>query len=74
MNAPHDQQDGKKAQKPSFLALMLTTFAAAFGVQSDKNRERDFNQSSILPFILSGVIFTVLFVLALLWLVNTVVN
>lgn len=48
--------------KPSFLQVMMSVFAAAFGVQSEKNRERDFSQSSPMPYIVGGLIFTVLFV------------
>ncbi len=48
--------------------------AAAFGVQSKRNLEQDFQQSSPLPFIAAGVIFTVLFVFSLIFIVNIVLN
>ncbi|WNO11710.1 DUF2970 domain-containing protein [Teredinibacter sp. KSP-S5-2] len=47
--------------------------AAAIGVQSNKNRELDFQQSSIIPYIISGIIFTSLFLLALFTIVSFVV-
>ncbi len=63
-----------KPRKPSMGSLILSTFAAAFGVQTDKNRERDFQQSSIVPYIVSGIIFTVLFMLTLIFIVSRVVG
>ena len=57
---------------PRFFAIVLSTLAAAIGVQSSKNRERDFAQGSPLPFIVAGVIFTVLFILAVVTVVSLV--
>lgn len=62
------------ASKPSFAALVLSTLAAAFGVQSNKNRERDFQHSSIVPFVVAGVLFTALFVLTLVLIVSWVLG
>ena len=73
-NESPQTREAPKTQKLSTVSLILTTMAAAIGVQSDKNRERDFNQSSIWPYITAGVLFTVIFVLALLVLVNQVVE
>ena len=57
---------------PSFLQVMLSVFAAAFGVQKDENYERDFASSSPLPFIVGGILFTVLFVLTIVGVVMLV--
>ncbi|MDQ2075484.1 DUF2970 domain-containing protein [Marinimicrobium sp. ABcell2] len=65
------QQDDQH-QKPNFLHIVLSTVAAAFGVQSNKNRERDFKGGSIYTYIAAGVIFTTLFVLAVILVVRTV--
>ena len=64
--------DSAKNTKPGIVALMLTTLAAAFGVQSQRNHERDFQQSSIVPYILAGVIFTLVFILTLIAVVRWV--
>lgn len=61
-----------ESQKPGFWAVLLSTFAAAFGVQSQKNQERDFKHGSIWTFIAAGVIFTALFVLAVYGVVQSV--
>ncbi|HEY7884427.1 MAG TPA: DUF2970 domain-containing protein [Cellvibrionaceae bacterium] len=59
-----------KPQKPGVLQIAFSTVAAAFGVQSSKNRERDFAGGNILSFIIAGVLFTAVFVGGLILLVN----
>ncbi|MFV8783655.1 DUF2970 domain-containing protein [Microbulbifer sp. SA54] len=63
-----------KKQKPSFGQVVLSTLAAAIGVQSDKNRERDFKSGSIKTYIAAGLLFTALFVLTLVIVVKTVLS
>ncbi|WP_236559689.1 DUF2970 domain-containing protein [Colwellia sp. 20A7] len=46
--------------------------AAFFGVQSNKNRENDFSQGKLSHFIIVGVISVVIFIAALLVIVNLV--
>lgn len=71
----NDQQSDQGAQKrPSFGQLVLSTLAAAIGVQSNKNRERDFSGGSIKVYIAAGIIFTTLFVLTLVLVVKTVLG
>jgi len=60
--------------KPGFFQIALSVIAAAFGVQSDANRQRDFSQASPLAFIIGGILFTVLFVLTLVGIVMLVVH
>lgn len=59
-------------EKLSFAQTFLSVFAAAFGVQNSKNRERDFTRGDPLAFIAAGLIFTVLFVLTIVGVVNLV--
>ena len=51
-----------------------SVFAAALGVQSSKNRERDFKQGRAGTFIAAGVIFTLLFIGTVLTIVNLVLD
>lgn len=74
MTESKQQKGEKEPAKPSILALMLSVFAAAFGVQTDKNRERDFQQTSIVPFIIAGIVFTVLFMGGLIVLVSFILK
>ena len=62
----------KEDKKPGFWAVTMSVLAAALGVQTEENRQRDFEQSSPLPYIIGGLIFTVLFVLTLVGVVMLV--
>lgn len=68
-NTPHSNEELKS---PSFLQIILSTFAAAFGVQTNANRERDFKGGNIYTYIAAGVIFTVIFVAIVAILVKTI--
>ena len=61
-------------QKHGFFQLILSLLAGAVGVQSNKNRERDFQEGDIRKFVLGGVIFTVLFILILIAIVNLAIR
>ncbi|MBY6187819.1 DUF2970 domain-containing protein [Marinobacter hydrocarbonoclasticus] len=56
------------------MRIVLSVLAAFFGVQSEANRQRDFTSHSPLPYILTGIIGVVLFVLTLIWIVNRVLS
>jgi hypothetical protein len=47
--------------------------AAAIGIQNQAVRERDFNAKSPLPFIIAGILFTVLFVSTLIAVVSWII-
>jgi hypothetical protein len=66
-------KQSEKPSKPSLFDIVKSVAAAAFGVQSSKNRERDFHQRSIVPYVVVGVIFVALFVIGLLTLVSQIV-
>ncbi len=52
--------------------VVLSVLAAMFGVQSSRNRERDFSRGRPAAYIIVGIIMTLLFILAL-WLVVSIV-
>ena len=56
------------------LQVVGSVLAAAFGVQSSKNRERDFRQGSFGTFIAAGIIFTLVFIGAIYLVVSTVLS
>lgn len=56
----------------TFREMLSSVLAAALGVQSGKNRARDFSHGKPSHFIILGVGFTVLFVLVILGLVKLV--
>lgn len=63
-------QDGKV----SFLQTMGSVVAASFGVQSKKNKQRDFQNGSFGRFVIGALIFTVAFVAVLVFVVNMVLS
>lgn len=66
---PEQQAQDKKL---SFWQTMGSVIAASFGVQSKKNKERDFEKGSIPGFIAAALIFTVVFVVTLVVVVRLV--
>lgn len=57
---------------PSLLEVICSVLASMFGVQKNKNRERDFAAGKPWVFIVVGVIFTFLFVMGLIVVVKMV--
>ncbi|MDR0207538.1 MAG: DUF2970 domain-containing protein [Pseudomonas putida] len=55
---------------PTFWQMLQSILAAAFGVQSGKNRARDFTHGKASHFIALGTLFTLVFILALIGLVQ----
>lgn len=56
------------------LQVVGSVFAAGLGVQSSKNRERDFKQGRIGVFIAAGVLFTLLFIGIVVLVVQAVIT
>lgn len=74
MKDNNDPSNRDVPRKPSVARLLLSTIAAAFGVQSETNRQYDFQQKSIMPFILAGVVFTVAFLFSLILIVSLIID
>ena len=81
MSEPRDTQDsngaktnheGSGRKQLTFWQIVTSVLAAAIGVQSDKNRQRDFTSGNPVVFIVGGLTFTVLFVVALISIVMLV--
>lgn len=58
--------------KPSMIDVIKSVLSAAVGVQSEKNRQKDFTQGSLPIYLVAGLIFTVIFVSAIIFLVRMV--
>ncbi|MGF1760216.1 DUF2970 domain-containing protein [Photobacterium sagamiensis] len=61
-----EQDENSRPQKGKIRNVALSVAAALFGVQSDSNRQQDFNQQSPWPFIIGGIIAIVVFVALLI--------
>ncbi|TNF07768.1 MAG: DUF2970 domain-containing protein [Gammaproteobacteria bacterium] len=68
MNKPDNEK------KPGFWQIVFSTMAAFFGVQSNKNRERDFKHGNIYAYVVSGLIFTVIFIFCVITVVKLVLS
>jgi len=69
-----ENTEENNTEKVSPFALMGSVVASAFGVQTSKNRERDFQHGKFHHFIIAGIIFAVLFVLAVAGIVKLVMS
>jgi hypothetical protein len=69
---PSDASDQPGKLNP--LQVVGSVFAAGLGVQSSKNRERDFKQGRIGVFIAAGIVFTLLFIGVIVVVVQTVLK
>jgi len=68
----NDKTSEQKPAKPGLGSLVKSILAAAIGVQTDKNREKDFAQGNPLAFIIGGFVFTALFILTIAMIVGFV--
>ena len=59
-------------ERLGFWRIAASTVAAAFGVQSKANKERDFAAGKPIHFIIAGIVFTAVFVLSVIGIVNLV--
>lgn len=63
---PESEKEVSSEEKPAEslnpFSVIGSVFAAGLGVQSSKNRERDFRQGRAPVFIIAGLIFTALFI------------
>ncbi|MBM4227137.1 MAG: DUF2970 domain-containing protein [Gammaproteobacteria bacterium] len=64
-----DKEDAPRGRL-SILQVAQSVIAASIGVQSNRNRERDFRQGSAKTFIIAGLIGTLLFILTVYTVVS----
>jgi hypothetical protein len=63
-----------KDKGPGLPRVVASVLAAMFGVQSRRNQERDFGSGRAAPYIVTGVVMTLLFVLGVWGLVQLVLG
>lgn len=61
-----------KPARVGLLRVVLSVLAAMFGVQSERNRQRDFSQGRPAAYVIVGLLMTVVFVLVLWGVVKLV--
>lgn len=60
--------------KPNMLHVIKSVIAAAIGVQSNKNRELDFQHGSLPVYLVVGLVATLLFIFAVAKVASLVVG
>jgi len=68
------EQDPDQRESLTFGQMLKSTLAAALGVQSSANRERDFTHGKASHFILLGIGFTIVFVVVMVVIVRAVLS
>lgn len=58
--------------KPTILQIAKSVIAAAGGVQSNKNREQDFQHGSMSAYVIGGILFTMTFIGVIVLIVSMV--
>lgn len=64
------RQDEDSVRAPTLWQTVASVAASFFGVQSSKNRQRDFSKGKPAHFIVIGLVMTVLFVLSVVMAVK----
>ena len=70
----HDDAPEAQRQQPTLGELLQSILAAAFGVQTNAARKRDFSMGSPLPCIIGGIVFTVVLIVVLVVVVQAIVR
>ena len=68
-----EDNDRPSEKKLSLIDVALSVCAAALGVQSSKNRKRDFSRGNPITFLFFGALFTIIFVLTIIGIVHLVI-
>ena len=67
-------ETGNKKSGITPLSFLGSLFAGWFGVQTEANRQRDFEHGKFSHFIIGGIIFSILFVLFVVMVVQIVLT
>lgn len=57
----------KQTKKVGLLKVFTSALSAFIGIQNDETRQRDFQQKSIIPYMIVGVVLATAFILALVF-------
>ena len=68
------EADQREQKGRGFLGVIQSVLAAMFGVQSENNREKDFNEGKPGDYIVVGIVMVILFILTLIWVVNSILE
>ena len=66
--------DNQESKSPTFWNVITSVLSAMIGVQSDENRERDFEKGKVGNYIFIGIIMVAIFVFSLIAIVNNILE
>lgn len=64
------REDKAEMKEVSAFTVLGSVFRAWFGVQTEENRKRDFSSNNPTPFIVAGIIFTLVMIIGVIIAVN----
>jgi len=73
-DTPSQPENQPEAKRPGLLSMLQSVAAAAFGVQSEKKREQDFQHGKPGDYIALGIVFVIVFIITLVVIVNMVLD
>ena len=73
-DAPSQPENQPEVKRPGLLSMLQSVAAAAFGVQSEKKREQDFQHGKPGDYIALGIVFVIVFIITLVVIVNMVLD
>lgn len=73
-NNTQSDNNEQKDEKVSFLSMIQSVFAAIFGIQSDKNRQKDFKKGDASQFIVLGIVTVVAIMITMAIVVSSVLE
>ena len=66
--------DEEEQKSPGIFNVIFSVLAAMIGIQSDSNRERDFNKGKLSNYIFVGIVIVIIFVFTLISIVNSILE
>lgn len=66
------EKEDKKS--PGIFSIIGSVLAAMIGIQSDKNRERDFESGNMGSYIFVGIVMVLIFIFTLISIVDSILE
>ena len=73
LSSPLENRNTAEVESLTLIQVIGSVFAAAFGVQSRANKQRDFARGKPLHFIFAGALCTGVLLACIITIVNTVI-
>ncbi len=69
---PNSDPNSTPPKPPTLFQIVASVVSAAFGVQTEENRQRDFAGGNPMVYIIGGIVFTVVFIMSIVGIVTLV--